>query len=383
MKRSTARSLKDARVALVYDRVNTAVGGAERVLLDLQRVFPEAPLYTSVYDANSAKWAKIFDVRPSFLQSWPFAKRHHRWWVGAMPLAFESLDLDEFDVVISLTSAEAKGVLTKPDQLHFCYLLTPTRYLWSHEAEYTAPWFVRWLQAPLWKYLKWWDKAAASRPDAYIALSERVAHLCQQYYHRQPIATCYPALPDSPDTANRPTHLSKTLDDQPFLLSISRFVRHKKIDVAIQAAIDTQTSLVIVGEGPEASSLKRFAQNSPLIHFLPRATEAELSWLYQHCAATVLVGIEDLGLTPLEGVAHGKPAIVHFESGCAELIQDGVTGVFLSDTRVATVAEAFTRVLAQSWPAPKLRDSVKHLTFQSFAKNFYDKVEQLWYERNS
>jgi glycosyltransferase involved in cell wall biosynthesis len=383
MKKVGAVPFKKARVALVYDRVNTPVGGAERVLLDLQRVFPAAPLFTSVYVANQAKWAKTFEVIPSFLQHWPFAQYHHRWWVGAMPMAFESLDLSEFDVVISLTSAEAKSVLTKPEQLHVCYLLTPTRYLWSHESEYAAPWFVRWLQKPLWRYLQWWDQAAAYRPDAYIALSQRVARLCQRYYHRQPLTTLYPALPELPSTAIRPTQLSKSVEPHSFVLSVARLVRHKNIDVAVRAAIDTRTPLVLVGQGPEADALLNLAQGAAFIHFLPRVTEAELAWLYQHCAATILVGIEDLGLAPLESIAHGKPAIVHFESGSAELIQDGVTGLFLSDTRVETVVNAFTRVFAQVWPAPHLRDSVKQLTFQSFAKNFYDKVEQLWYERNS
>ena len=145
--------LTKPKVALVYDRVNTPFGGAENVLLALHQIYPEAPLYTSVYDPKTAPWAKVFSVRPSFLQKIPFAKRFHRLFAVLMPLAFESFDLVEFDIVISITSAEAKGVLTKPNQLHICYLLTPTRYLWSHAKEYEQHRLTGWLRKLVFSYL--------------------------------------------------------------------------------------------------------------------------------------------------------------------------------------------------------------------------------------
>src|SRR5258708_2622600 len=167
------------KVALVYDRVNTHYGGAENVLLALHQIYPSAPLYTSVYNPQTATWAKVFDVRTSFLQKFPFAKKFHRLYVALMPLAFESFDLSEFDIVISISSAEAKGVLTKPNQLHVCYLLTPTRYLWSHAEEYQKDWLTGPIRALIFNYLRWWDQSAALRPDIFIPISQLVAERCR------------------------------------------------------------------------------------------------------------------------------------------------------------------------------------------------------------
>ena len=156
-------------VVLVYDRVNK-FGGAERVLMALHEIWPEAPLYTSVYDPESTPWTKGWDVRPSFLQKFPWARRNHESLGWLMPLAFESLDLSGFDVVISLTSEAAKGVITSPRQLHICYLLTPTRYLWSHAVAYlgTVPLPLRPLAFVAQLKLRHWDFVAAQRPDHII-----------------------------------------------------------------------------------------------------------------------------------------------------------------------------------------------------------------------
>jgi hypothetical protein len=124
------RPLQYMKVALVYDRVNTW-GGAERVLIALHKLFPEAPLYTSVYHPERFGWAKDFTIKKSFLQSLPFASRHHELLPLLMPIAFESFSFDAYDLVISITSESAKGVITKPHTKHLCYCLTPTRYLWS------------------------------------------------------------------------------------------------------------------------------------------------------------------------------------------------------------------------------------------------------------
>ena len=118
------------KVALVYDRVNKW-GGAERVLLALHQLFPKAPLFTSVYNRSTAPWADVFDVKPSFLQKIPFAKSRHELFPHLMPHAFENFSFDEYDLVISVTSEAAKGIITKPRTKHICYCLTPTRYLWS------------------------------------------------------------------------------------------------------------------------------------------------------------------------------------------------------------------------------------------------------------
>ncbi len=123
------------RLAIVYDRVNKW-GGAERVLLALHEIWPQAPLFTAVYNPATSSWAKVFQVKTSFLQYFPFARSNHEFYPLLTPLSFESFDFSSFDVILSVTSAEAKGIIVKPHTLHICYCLTPTRYLWSGYKEY-------------------------------------------------------------------------------------------------------------------------------------------------------------------------------------------------------------------------------------------------------
>ncbi|HYM65400.1 MAG TPA: hypothetical protein VES68_02865, partial [Candidatus Sulfotelmatobacter sp.] len=172
------------KVALVYDRVNKW-GGAERVLLSLKRIFPNAHLYTSVYNFRKARWAKTFEVKTSFLQRLPFAKSFHEAFAIFMPYAFESFSFDEYDIVISVTSESAKGIITKPKILHICYCLTPTRYLWSGFEDYFKNPFFRFLSKPFVSYLKNWDKISAKRPDKYLAISSEVKNRIKKYYNEK------------------------------------------------------------------------------------------------------------------------------------------------------------------------------------------------------
>lgn len=180
------------KVAIVYDRVNKW-GGAERVLLALNEIFPNAPLYTAVYSPKNAPWAKVFPkVIPSFLQKIPLASDRHEHFPYLMPLAFETFDFSEYDLVISVTSEAAKGVITKPGTLHVCYCLTPIRYLWSHYDFYFKnppdsfkryPLF-RLISKPHVWYMRKWDLIASQRPDVYVAISTTVKKRIKKYYDR-------------------------------------------------------------------------------------------------------------------------------------------------------------------------------------------------------
>lgn len=173
------------KVAIVYDRVNKW-GGAERVLLVLHEMFPDAPLYTSVYDEKRAPWTKVFpQVYSSFLQKIPFAKGNHEFLAPLMPIAFEQFDFGKYDLVISVTSESAKGIITRPGTFHLCYCLTPTRYLWSGYEEYFKNPILRFISKPVISYLKSWDKIAASRPDKIIAISTEVQKRIKKYYGRE------------------------------------------------------------------------------------------------------------------------------------------------------------------------------------------------------
>lgn len=171
------------KVALVYDRVNKW-GGAERVLLALHELFPNAPLYTSVYHAQKAEWADVFDIRTSFLQKFPKASSRHEVYALFMPFAFKNFSFDEYDLVISVTSDAAKGIVTKPKTKHICYCLTPTRYLWSGYDDYFSNPFFKLLSLPAVHYLRQWDKGASKKPDYFIAISKEVQKRIKKYYGR-------------------------------------------------------------------------------------------------------------------------------------------------------------------------------------------------------
>lgn len=172
------------KTAIVYDRVNKW-GGAERVLLTLHKMFPKAPLYTSVYDSKKASWAKVFpQIHTSFLQNIPFAKSNHELLAPFMPFVFSRFNFDEFDLVISVTSEAAKGIKTGPNTLHICYCLTPTRYLWSHYDDYFKNPILKFMSKPIINLLRSWDIKASKNPDVMIAISTEVQKRIKKYYKR-------------------------------------------------------------------------------------------------------------------------------------------------------------------------------------------------------
>src|SRR3972149_11167425 len=213
------------KTALVYDRVNKW-GGAGRDLLALHELFPDAPLYTSVYNPKAALWAKVFPkVVPSFLNTIPFAKDKHEHFAYLMPLAFESLDFSQYDLVISVTSEAAKGIITKPKTLHVCYCLTPTRYLWSHHELYFKDPVFKAIAKPSIRYLKVWDKVAAHRPDIIVAQSKVVQERIKRCYKRSS-KIIYP--PVNVEFFSRDLEVKK----DKFFLLVSRLVAYKRVDLA-------------------------------------------------------------------------------------------------------------------------------------------------------
>lgn len=309
------------KIALVYDRINKW-GGAERVLLALHELFPDAPLYTAVYDEESAPWAHVFDIRTSFLQNIPFAKRNHEWYPWLTPLAFESFNFDAYDVVLSITSADAKGIITKPHTTHICYCLTPTRYLWSHYKTYFPGPVKRALTKPIISYLRKWDQVASSRPDQYIAISETVKNRIKKYYQRD-ASVIYP--PAGVSRKNN-LHTEYKIRDTGYFLVVSRLVRYKMIDIAIKACNELRIPLVIVGTGSDEARLK--SMSGPTIQFIHNLTDEELTWYYQHSEALILPQEEDFGLVSVEAQSWGTPVIAYKKGGGIESVLPGKTGKF-------------------------------------------------------
>jgi glycosyltransferase involved in cell wall biosynthesis len=305
-------------VALVYDRVNKW-GGAERLLLSLHKLFPHAPLYTSVYSSKHASWAHVFpSVISSFLNIIPYLRSRHEIIPYLMPVAFESFDFSSYKLVISVSSESAKGIVTCPSTTHINYCLTPTRYLWSSEDIYFANSFVKTISKPITKFLKKWDVNASTRPDKYIAVSEEVKKRIDVYYHRSS-SVIYPPV-------NVNFFAKANTKNKKHFLVVSRLVSYKKVDLVVQAFNKLKKKLVIVGTGSQETYLKKIAGRH--ITFLSSVSDAHLRTLYGEAYALIFMGIEDFGIAMVEAQAAGTPVIAYNMGGAKEIITSG-TGLLL------------------------------------------------------
>jgi len=372
------------RVALVYDRVNK-IGGAERVLEALHEIFPDAPLYTAVYNPETAPWAKKFKVIPSFLQKFPLAKSRHEVFPYLMPMAFESFssrggpafggNFDEYDIVISVTSEAAKGILTKPQTFHLCYCLTPTRYLWSGYQEYFRTSVFKLFSSPLVAYLRHWDKIACERPDVYLAISEKVKKRIKKYYGRDseilypPVDLKKFQIPNSKSQTN-----SKfKIQNSKYFLVVSRLVSYKRIDLVIEAFNQLGLPLKIIGKGIQEIMLKRMAKKN--IQFLGQLTDEQLLSYYQNCQALIFPQEEDFGLVPLEAQACGKPVIAFGGGGALETIIEGKTGEFFSPQTSKALIKVVKNFKPEKYLPEDCRQQAEKFGKEIFKKKFKEFVE--------
>lgn len=348
----------------MYDRVNKW-GGAERVLLALHEIWPEAPLFTAVYDSGRARWADVFAVNSSFMQYIPFAKNHHEWFPWLTPMAFESFSFDDYDVVISITSAEAKYVITKPRTLHICYCLTPTRYLWSGHDVYAKSSRVFEALTPV---LRQWDMIGSSRPDYYIAISKRVKNRIEKYYGRDVVSVIYP-----PVNSNK----SRRYAQQDYFLVVSRLVTYKRIDLIIEAFNDLRLPLVIIGSGIEEQLLR--AKASGTISFVSsHLTDAELAVYHGSCRAFLSAADEDFGIAAAEAQAAGIPVIAFAHSGTAEVVQDGKTGILFFEQSKESIVEAVNKLQKMTIQPEDCAENVQRFSKEHFLQEMKETINNLY-----
>lgn len=394
------KTLNNMKVALVYDKINTQFGGAEVVLKAIHDLFPQAPLFTSIYDKNTAKWAQNINIQTSFLQNCTFLTKNHKILLPCMPLAFETLDLSEYDLIISITSAEAKGVLTKPHQKHICYLLTPTRYLHSHTQTYFQS--MPLLQKPIikqiaqltFKYLRTWDIAASSRPDIIIPISKLVARRIKKYYKRKTSAVVYP--PVSIELTDSQIQKISAINST-YFLSVSRLVAYKQVALSIQAALKLRKRLVVVGTGEEFTNLTSLAAEAGIIKypnesldtFFKRADAGnkailftksiktnEVYRLYKNCKALLMPGQEDFGITALEAGIFGKPVVVFYTSGVSEILQESKHAVFIKKESLPELTYALGKIDSLEFDSLELHANAVQYSIEQFKTKFAAAIEQ-------
>lgn len=356
------------KVALVYDRLNSW-GGAERVLLLLKELFPNVVLYSSIYNRNRAKWVKDFKIHTSFLQTLPYAKTHHELFAPLMPIAFESFTFDEYDLVISVTSEAAKGIITKPKTLHICYCLTPTRYLWSGYNEYFKDELPRILSKPVVSYLRTWDRLAAKRPDAFIAISKEVKKRITRYYQRDSEVVYPPLLLEECETTKKSTEKTK----EPFFLVVSRLIEFKRIDIVIEACNTLQIPLKIVGTGPYGQKLRSMSGST--IEFLGSLTDRDLIEYYKDSLALISPAWEDFGLSCIEAQSFGKPVIAYGRGGALETVVSLKTGLFFDKQETRSLIEAIKLFQKSSFNSLDCKKNAEKFNKEEFKKTFLKTIE--------
>ena len=359
------------KLALVHDYL-IQDGGAEKVLKEFHEVFPEAPTYALLFDKSKVDPAyKARVVRTSFLQKIPLALKKYQWLLPLMPIATETYDLAEFDVVLSSSSAFSKGVITKPDTLHICYCHTPTRYLWSDAVSYVqelrVPGFVKALLPPLLSRLRMWDKQAAERVDLFIANSEAVRRRIKKYYHRDALVI-YPPV----DVAK----FSISPNPKTYFLAGGRLVSYKRYDLIIEACNRLRLPLKIFGSGPVEDELKRMA--GPTVEFLGRVSDEDKARLYADCMAFVNPQEEDFGITIIEALASGRPVIAYHRGGALETVVEGINGTFFNEQSWEELADTLLRFDHTKFDPALVRQSAERFSTENFRKSVAHIVERAW-----
>ncbi|MBI5127609.1 glycosyltransferase [Candidatus Roizmanbacteria bacterium] len=331
--------LEKKKTAIVYDWMDKW-GGVERVLLTLHEMFPKAVFFTSYFDSEKAAWAKNLKPKTSFIQKLPKLIRGNRVFsLPFYPIVFESIDFKGYDLVISVTSSFAKSVITQPGTKHICYLLTPTRFLWSHEKDYFKR--ITLYARRYTNYLKNWDQVAAQRPDKIVSISETARVRCSKYYHRKSEVVYPPFDVDYWQKIKSEINSKYKIPNTKYYLIVSRLESYKKIDLAIKVFKKLQESLVIVGEGSQEAYLRKLSGKN--ISFLKKLSDEELGNLYSNAQALIMPQEEDFGFVSLESQFFGCPVISYKKGGARETIIEGKTGVFFNNQSTESLGRAIER----------------------------------------
>ncbi|CAB1127835.1 conserved protein of unknown function [Candidatus Hydrogenisulfobacillus filiaventi] len=355
------------RVALVHDWLVT-MGGAERVLEEFARLFPEAPIYTGVViPERLSPLLRSHPIIPSFVQHWPGARRRYNRYLPFLAYAFEQFDLSGYDLVLSSSASVAKGVLTRAETAHVSYIHTPMRYAWDLYPRYRdqeAKGLTRRLMGPVFHWLRLWDRMSADRPDVLIANSRTVEARIAKHWHRRSYLIWPPVDVDRIGLSREPGE---------YYLVLSRLVGYKRVDLAVAAATRARLPLIVAGDGPDLPRLRRMA--GPGVRFLGRVDEATRVALLQGAKALLFPGEEDFGITPVEAMAAGRPVIAYGRGGVLDSVEPGVSGVFFREQTVEDLLTAVEAAEALEWDRDRIRAQAERFRPQRFREELTRVIE--------
>lgn len=361
---------KRLRVALVHELL-TQLGGGERILVEFSRMFPDAQIYTLIYDQQ--KIGPVLDPKrivTSPLQGLPLSRQKYKWYVPVMDWAIEQLRLpDDLDLVLSDASAFAKGVRAPKGVPHICYLHTPTRYLWSVQDEYVRdqpiPAPIRPFVKPGLQRLKRWDYIAAQRPHAYIANSDNIAQQLATYYDRTAEAVVFPFVD---------TSLFHVAQPEDYVFMLTRIEPYKRVELVADACVQLGVRLKVAGSGTRLEEFRARYASHPTIEFLGRVSDEVLPELYAKARVFVFPQEEDAGITPLEAMAAGRPVLAYGKGGALQSVKAGVTGEFFSEQTVEAIAAALTKYDWTSYNSQVIRTHARQFDVAQFRAKITDVV---------
>lgn len=387
--RDMENSQSDLKVAIVCDWL-TNQGGAERVVLELHRMFPEAPIYTSVYnpDGSGMEAFADADVRTSFIQHLPWAKTHHQLYPVLRRWAFQGFDFSEFDMVISSSGAEAKGILTNPEDrrrkigarkntptpnsqlrtpIHINYCHSPTHYYWVRPNEYlqssTMGWLGKVLRMGLRIFLKpmrRWDYRAAQRPDIMIANSSLTKERIERFYDRESEVVFPPVDTDRFSKLERPANRKG-------FVSLGRQVHYMRRDIAVAACSELGLLLRVIGRGPEHDYLRSIAGRS--VEFYDDLSDEEVAEALVYAEGLISCGVEDFGITAVEALAAGTPVIALSGGGAEDIVSEPEHGVYFDEQSIESLKEKLVSFKYSNYDSVILTKRAEQFSADEFRKN--------------
>jgi glycosyltransferase involved in cell wall biosynthesis len=366
------------KVAIVCDWL-TGIGGAERVVLELHKLYPEAPIYTSQYDPSKISWFEDADVRTSWLQKLPKSLKKF------LPLlrawTFSRLDLSEYDLVLSSSGAEAKGVKTGPKTTHICYCHSPTHYYWIRHDEYLDkpgfPFGLNWLARLGLKLLvgplQRWDRHAARQPDFFIANSTHTQAMIKRYYRRDS-EVIFP-----PVEIERFTLKGEAPLRHGFVVA-GRQTPYKRFDLAIQACEELKVPLVVIGDGPDHKRLEKLAGRGTT--FLTNVNDQEIAGHFQSSLGFIMPNMDDFGIVAVEALAAGTPIVAYNKGGALDYVIPGKTGLFFEKQTVKQLSAALETATSKTFNYPAIAEHAAQFSVAAFNKNMRSYINNCLSERS-
>jgi glycosyltransferase involved in cell wall biosynthesis len=354
------------KIALVHEYL-TNMAGSEQVLLALHELFPDAPIYTAIYNSERCQAFNKADIRTSFINKLPFAKTRYQVYIPLLPLAVEGYDLSDYDLVISDSHIAAKGVITKPESVHVCYCHTPIRYAWSADVDPRSS--GSWLRRLASHYLRIWDTFAAKRVDYWIANSSYIAKRIEKYYRTQ-------ATVIHPPAAIEAIPFNPKLETEDYYIYFGRLIDYKYPDLVVKAFNQLGKRLIILGRGPMLEELQKIA--GPTIEFITDyLSYEEIGELFGKAAAMIYPAEEDFGINMVEMMAAGRPVIAYGAGGALDIVKPGKTGELFTEQSVDAIINAVATFDPLRYDKKVIRSAAESFSKDHFKRMIVQYLEQI------